>query len=374
MFRTRLLRLDERDPMRSPRRAAAIFLVALSTTASACATPAWWPQPPAPADPAAAPRSAAANWLISRFDPTSKLIPSEFVPGAADPGGSAYAVTSLKLAGVGGATASDAVAALAPLVNVHAQDNAGADKPGALARLILAVRSTGGNPRSFGGTDLVARLEATVVTSGPNAGRFGVQDATYDGAFRQGLALAALSTISPRPATITPGAGGVNALPAVAWLRSQQCSDGSWMPSRANLDVPCAPDPVTFASPDSNSTALAVLGLRAVNAAGAQSAGAWFTSVRELDGGWAFDASPFSSTDPDSTGLVMAALRALGTPPDVNARAALLGFQFGAGAAAADQGAFYYPPFSGPPVPNVLATNDAILGLASGVWPANLVS
>ena len=43
----------------------------------------------------------------------------------------------------------------------------------------------GRNPRTFGGTNLVARLEATVQPSG----LFGVQDATFDGAFRQGLSL-----------------------------------------------------------------------------------------------------------------------------------------------------------------------------------------
>ena len=50
----------------------------------------------------------------------------------------------------------------------------------------------------------------------------------------------------------------------------------------------------------------------------------------------------------------------------------LRSFQFGASAPASDRGAFFYPPFSGPPTPNLLSTNDALLGLAPGVWPAVL--
>ena len=77
-------------------------------------------------------------------------------------------------------------AALAGRVDEYTVDANGDDLPGSLARLIIAVESVGRNPRTFGGTNLVARLEATVQPSG----LFGVQDATFDGAFRQGLSLA----------------------------------------------------------------------------------------------------------------------------------------------------------------------------------------
>ena len=49
------------------------------------------------------------------------------------------------------------------------------------------------SPTSFGGTNLVARLLATQRTTGTDAGLFGAQDPTFDGAYRQGLALAALA-------------------------------------------------------------------------------------------------------------------------------------------------------------------------------------
>ena len=118
----------------------------------------------------------------------------------------------------------------------------------------------GGNP-AFGGEDLVTRLQATMRTSGADAGLFGVQDPTFDGDFRQGLSFAAFF----RPRRVPTASQGDR--PAVRWLRRQQCDDGSFMSYRAHLDQPCAPDPVTFAAVDTNSTSLAVLGLQAVHGA-----------------------------------------------------------------------------------------------------------
>ena len=88
------------------------------------------------------------------------------------------------------------------------------------------------------------------------------------------------------------------------------------------------------------------------------------------DGGWSYDGT--GSSDPESTGLVTAARRALGHAPDAAAVRALRSFQFDGSAPAADRGAFFYPPFSGPPVANLLSTNDAMLGLAPGTWPGVL--
>ncbi len=303
-----------------------------------------------------------ATWLIAQFDPTTHLIPSAYVPGASDVAASTYAVTSLRIAGMGSDTASAALSALSVGVDAAVKDSGGNDVPGTLARLILAVRSQGQDPRTFGGVDLVARLEATLQTTGANAGRFGVQDASYDGAFRQGLALSALSLSNPTSATVAP---------AVAWLKAQQCADGSWSPDRSDLGTPCAFNATLYTGPDTNSTAMAELGLHAVGAVPIVDPTTWLTSIRKADGGWAFDDSPYSSTDPDSTGLVIASLRALGVAPDGAALAALLGFQLGASSPAAQQGAFFYP--YGTPTPNLVATNDAILGLATQVWPAVLV-
>jgi hypothetical protein len=306
--------------------------------------------------------------LVNEFG-SDGLIASGSDPAADDLGGTAYAVTSLASAGTGKAVARKAVDALSGRVDELVKDGGGADRPGPLARLILAAEATGRNPRSFGGTNLVARLEATVRTAGSDAGLFGIQDPTFDGAFRQGLALAALSLVSPRPDAIR--GGSIDDRPAVSWLRRQQCADGSWMSYRSDLASPCAFDPQSFTGPDTNSTAMAVLGLQAVDATGATAAGTWLASVRSSDGGWSFFGGSGTSADPDSTGLVLGALRALGTPGDDRAVHRLLDFQFSPEAPRGDRGAFFFPPFDeSPPSPSLLSTNDALLGLAPRAWPA----
>jgi hypothetical protein len=311
-------------------------------------------------------RDRAAAWAVGQFG-ADDLIAASFDPSLDDPGGTAYAASNLMATGSGRAQARAAVDALAGRVDDYVVDAGGDDLPGSLARLIIAVESVGRNPRAFGGTDLVARLEATIQPSG----LVGVQDATYDGSFRQGLALAALSLVQPKPASIRAGDGPVRNRPVVRWLRDQQCADGSWMPLRTDLSEPCAYDPVTYSGPDTNSTAMAVLGLRAVGASTRTDAGAWFAAVRGSDGGWSYDGGRSTASDPDSTGLVLAAREALGLGIDQRGFERLASFQFGPSAQAGQRGAFWYPPFDGgDPAPSLFATNDALLALAPGVWPA----
>jgi hypothetical protein len=352
------------------RAAVTVSVIATSSLIAACT--------PTPATDAGGQASQAATaWLARQYDATTHLIPSATTPGTSDLSNSAYGVASLAAHGYASNTRARAVTALAGNVNAFAQDSTGHDLPGSLARLILADVAEGGDPHSFGGTDLVARLEATMQTTGPDAGLFGSQDPTFDGAFRQGLSLAALSLVTPKPAAIDPGAGSLTSLPAVSWLLTEQCANGAWMPERTDLTKDCSADDNTvnnFAGPDTNTTALAILGLHAIGASATVNPLTWLDSIRDTDGGWSFDGSTFSTSDPDSTGLVMAAERALGHVPDAAAVSALLSFQFGASAPADEQGAFFYPPFSGPAVPNLLATNDALTGLAPGVWPAVITS
>ena len=137
----------------------------------------------------------------------------------------------------------------------------GSDGPGQLALLILDAHALGVSPTSFGGTDLVARLLATQRTTGADAGLFGVQDPTYDGAYRQGLSLAALAAVG------TTSGAAVTA--AESWLTGQQCGDGGWT-SYITAANPCNGKPAKYEGPDTNSTALAVEGLEAQHALGAR--------------------------------------------------------------------------------------------------------
>jgi hypothetical protein len=366
--------LDTRPTTRTAlRRAAAALLGAVVLAAAACA-----PNPPSRQGAA---RNAASRWLAAQFEPGS-LIPSPYDPSQTAFSDSAAAVASLEVLGHAEAVTDAAYAELLTRIDEYVVDGSGDDRPGALARLIIAVVSKGGDPRDAGGEDLVARLEATMVSSGAAAGRFGVQDPTYDGVFRQGLALAALALVDPLPAAVDAAGGAIEDLPAVAWLLDQQCDSGAavggWMSHRSDLSAPCGFDPSTWVDVDSNASALAVIGLTAVGATPPADPLAFLQGSRTGDGGWSYNASPTGTTDPDSTGLAMAALESLGTTPDAAAVDALLGFQFTAADAPtpADRGAFWFPPFmpSDPHVPNLLATNDAVVALLPGIWPANVAS
>lgn len=322
---------------------------------------------------------SAAGWLAAQFD-QGGLIPSPFDPNQAALSDSAMAIASLEAINHSDAITDAAYGELLTRIDEYVLDGGGNDRPGALARLIIAVVSKGDDPRDVAGEDLVARLEATIVPSGPAMGRFGVQDPTYDGVYRQGLALAALSLVSPLPTSVDPAGGAVEDLPAVAWLLDQQCGEGpaagGWMSHRTDLGQACGFDPVTWVDVDSNASALAVIGLTSVGASAPTDPLTFLMGSRTAEGGWSYNASTTGTTDPDSTGLVMAALESLGSSPDAAAVDALLDFQFTKADAAqqADVGAFWYPPFTpgDPRVPNLLATNDALVPLLPGVWPANV--
>ena len=190
--------------------------------------------------------------------------PASFDPSLDDLGGSAYSASNLMAVGHRPRPGPGGGRRRCPdRVDEYTVDTNGDDLPGSLARLIIAVESVGRNPRSFGGEDLVARLEATVRPSG----LFGVQDADLRRRLPPGprpwprCPWCARSRPPSSPATARSGTGRSS-----RWLRGQQCADGSWMPFRDDLTEPCAFDPVTFSGPDTNSAALASLGLAAVGA------------------------------------------------------------------------------------------------------------
>ncbi|MBD0672890.1 prenyltransferase/squalene oxidase repeat-containing protein [Streptomyces sp. CBMA156] len=191
-------------------------------------------------------------------------------------------------------------------------------------------------------------------------GLYGKSDPTYDGVWRQSLALTALTA-----AKITPADS------AVGWLTGQQCEDGGW-PSYRAAGAACD---TTFE--DSNATAVAIQALIALG--GHQDAVdkgvAWLKANQNADGSWAYN--PGNPGDANSTGLAVNALFAAKTDPAGVAKAGrsafdgLALFQLGCAAPADQRGAFAYQPdgVGGAPAPNALASGQAALAAGGGHLP-----
>ena len=132
-----------------------------------------------------------------------------------------------------------------------------------------------------------------------NAGLFGAQDPTYDGVYRQSLAILGLVATGHTP----------NA-PAVAWLLGQQCADGAFTAYRENIVAACTPP-----SEDENATAAAIQALVALGKPTATAVAA-LKRFQLADGGF-YDNTAFgpAASDANSTGLALSALAAAGVNP-----------------------------------------------------------
>jgi hypothetical protein len=218
---------------------------------------------------------------------------------------------------------------------------------GATAKLALAVEVRGGDPASFGGIDLVARLRSLQQPSGRFTDRSAWGD--YSNAFSQSLAILELDrTAAGAPST------------AVDFLAHSRCADGGY--------------PLRFAqstcTSDVDATAMAVQALLATDRAADAAAGLnWLVSKQGTDGGFVDGAGV---TNANSTGLAAQALRVGGHwQPAVLARAYLIDLQVGCDGAPADRGAIDYDggTFDAARAPR--ATAQALLGL-TGVGYAQL--
>ena len=319
-----------------------------------------------PTLPQASSAQRGATWLAGQLN-ASGTIQSGSAPDLA---ATANVVLALASTGTQPSAAHRALAYLESHVNSYVHVD-GSDGPGQLALLILDAHALGANPKSFGGTNLVSRLLATERMSGPDKGLFGAQAPTYDGAFRQGLALAALAGAGVS-SKATVGS-------AESWLLGQQCPDGGWT-SFITSDNPCNGNPADYQGPDTNSTALAIQGLSAQGVLGTKQASkalAFISGAQDGDGGWGYEpgtAHTPGATDPDSTALVVQAILALGKSPSAvafdkgrsNPVSALLAFQLTSGAG---KGAFSYP---GSSAPNLLATYQVVPAVSSVKFPFNL--
>jgi len=326
---------------------------------------------PQPNLPQTASAQAAARWLAGLITPGG-FIPSANNSSVPNLDATANTVLALASAGVRHTKAALALTYLELHVNDYVTV-ASVDGPGKLALLILDAHAMNASPTSFGGTNLVNRLLATQRLTGADTGLFGAQDPSFDGAYRQGLSLAALA--------IAGKTSGSAVTAGDAWLTGQQCPDGGWT-SYITTSNPCNGRPVNFAGPDTNSTALAVQGLEAQHALTPTAAGAalqFLARAQDADGGWSYEPNTHNApgvSDPDSTALVLQALLSLGASPSSamftkgssGPVATLINFQITSGTGI---GALAFP---GIPGANQLATYQAAPALAGVTFAYNVGS
>ncbi|WP_155055571.1 prenyltransferase/squalene oxidase repeat-containing protein [Streptomyces blattellae] len=184
-------------------------------------------------------------------------------------------------------------------------------------------------------------------------GLYGSADPTYDGVWRQSLALIAQIESDVKPAA-----------KAVDWLLGQQCENGAFAAFRAEPAKACDAKVMV----DTNSTAAAA---QALSLAGdgdhmdvAVKAAQWLKSVQNKDGGWGY--APGGPSDANSTSLVIGALNAIGQDPGTAVTDGKSPYDALRELAlpCADGGAFaYQPDDKGELTANADATAAAVVGL-----------
>ncbi|MFE5840248.1 prenyltransferase/squalene oxidase repeat-containing protein [Streptomyces niveus] len=186
------------------------------------------------------------------------------------------------------------------------------------------------------------------------AGMYGTTDPTYDGVWRQSLAM-----LAQRAVNVMPADSSVN------WLLGQQCDSGAFPAYRPDATKPC--DATTVV--DTNSTAAAVQTLAALmKYPDAMNNGiSWLASAQNKDGGWGYSAG--APSDANSTALVIGALAAGGAPVGTRLSTegrspyqSLISFAIPCDAKEGGGAFGYQPDKSGKLLPNADATAAALLG------------
>ena len=269
---------------------ATVLMSPLALVAAAPGPPSAPARPAAPNVPAISPTDSeratgALVFLLAAQRPDGSLDGSigetaDFIIGAADAG---YDPASLH--GCAGTSAG-------ALEYIAAASDAASTDAAKTGKAALAVVAAGGDPSSFAGRDLMARL-AALYNSGTGA---------YGGGatFAEAFAILALRS----------GGRDVPAA-AVAELKALQDADGSWSYGTA---------PVAAGGGDTNSTAIALMALDAAGDHSADATALAYLRTQQLpDGGFPYqNSSAFGppTSDADSDALVLQALIGAGQDPE----------------------------------------------------------
>jgi hypothetical protein len=198
-------------------------------------------------------------------------------------------------------------------------------------------------------------LAVPSASAAPPAGQlYGQTDPTYDGVYRQSLAILGLNAAGIEPADA-----------AVEWLLDQQCADGGFSSYNADTSVDCPPfdgDSYT-GGVDSNATAVAAQALLAVGEDdAAEAAVEALVESQNANGGWEYTIDPANtSSDPNSTALAWMALTAAAVEPTIDPLPYFTDLQVGRTLVAdfpEDEGGIASPYSAG--APDVLATVQSI--------------
>ena len=218
------------------------------------------------------PGERAARWLAGRQAPTGA------VPEGGRPDEVAEAVASL-VAGAAPATTIDKA-----LTYVAERGAAQTTRGGHVSRVILGTLAAKRDPRSLGGVDYVARLEAA----------YNATTGTYDsGVYANGLAYLAKLAISGQLTTASR-----------RYLAANQCSDGGFA-----HDVGCTKLPDV----DTTAVVVRVLARDGSDPAALDRARTWLARAQNNDGGFPLDRGGITNTN--STALALLAIAELGAAP-----------------------------------------------------------
>ena len=181
---------------------------------------------------------------------------------------------------------------------------------GSVAKAVVVAQATGADPRSFGGVDLVKRLQKRVAGADPIVGR--VQDKSdtdYANTIGQSFAARGLAL-----------AGSTKAGKVTKFLLKQQCSAGFFRLSFADPSKKkqgCDAGTAEQSAPDTDVTALAVINLSAIPKPGKavraaiDNATDWLVEAQKKNG--SFGGGPATeASNTNSTGLAAWAFGATG--------------------------------------------------------------